>query len=66
MVKRDKRAKKRRRKLGPAKSRDPFWRLRRLLGVRCKAGLKTYRRTESKKQEREAERVGRSTPHALP
>ncbi len=38
----------------PAKPRDPFWRLRRLLGARREPGRKDYRRAEQRRIEREA------------
>lgn len=36
--------------------RDPFWRLRRVLGAKRKEGAKSYRRQERRRAEREAER----------
>ncbi len=38
----------------PAKPRDPFWRLRRLLGARKRPSKKDYRRAEQRRMEREA------------
>lgn len=38
----------------PAKPRDPFWRLRRLLGARKRPSKKDYRRDEQRRMEREA------------
>ncbi len=38
----------------PAKPRDPFWRVRRLLGARRIPGIKDYRRAEQRRIEREA------------
>jgi len=38
----------------PPKPRDPFWRLRRLLGQRRRPAKGEYRRDESRKAEREA------------
>ena len=38
--------------------RDPFWRLRRLLGKRRKNSAKAYRRADTRKAEQEAARDG--------
>ena len=38
----------------PAKPRDPFWRVRRLLGARRVPGKNDYRRAEQRRIEREA------------
>jgi hypothetical protein len=48
------RDRKRKRKL--PKPRDPFWRLRRILGVKRAKSRKAYDRAESKSAEREASR----------
>jgi len=50
-----KKVKRRPKQLTP---RDPFWRLRRLLGARRKDSAKAYRRADARKAEREAARDG--------
>ena len=41
-----------------ATPRDPFWRLRRLLGARRKDSAKAYRRADARKAERQAAHDG--------
>lgn len=47
---------KTKRKPPPAKPRDPFWRLRRVMTEKAKPSAKVYKRGETKKKEREADR----------
>jgi hypothetical protein len=47
-------SKKVRKRVKRATPRDPFWRLRRLLGARRKESAKAYRRADTRKAERQA------------
>ena len=52
-----KRKKKKAKRRAPPRPRDPFWRLRRILGVRRVGNPKAYDRGEAREAEREARGV---------
>ena len=47
---------KKKQKRTPAKPRDPFWRVRRMLVEKRKRSAKLYRRVDTRKAERDAHR----------